>query len=145
MGIELTYKVTYKTIEEIFNESTVAIENVFKYRAADFDGAEEEEEEEEDDEEDGGEAEEEEEEEEEEDEDAVFEPTKKDENLSFGDTNHYCPISLSVKKILVPGNPEFQCKYREKIYRFSSEENRTLFMENPMKFLPSKQNPKVAN
>jgi YHS domain-containing protein len=48
-----------------------------------------------------------------------------------------------LKQVLVPGNPEFQCKYREKIYRFSSEENRALFMENPVKYLPAKKNPEV--
>jgi len=142
-GADVNYKVTFKTNEDIFNESSTLIENMFKYRPADFEGGEEEEEEEEDEEEEGAEGEEEEEEEEELDEDDVFDPTKKDENMNFGDTNHFCPISLSLKQTLVPGNPEFQCKYREKIYRFSSEENRALFMENPVKYLPAKKNPEV--
>ena len=142
IGVEMTYKITFKTNDDIFIESSTLIENMFKYRPAEFEGGEEEEEEDDDDDEEGGEGEEEE-EEEEEDEETVFDPTKKDENIIFGDTNHFCPISLSLKQILVPGNPEFQCKYREKIYRFSSEENKTLFMENPDKYLPTKKNPQV--
>ena len=144
IGVEMTHKVNFKTGDDIFNEASSLIENMFKYRAMDFDGGEEEEEDAEDDEDEEGEEEQEaEEEEEEEDDDDVFDPTAKDKNLLLGDTNHYDPVSLSVKQILMPGNPEFQCKYREKIYRFISEENRAQFMENPEKFLTSKKNPQV--
>jgi YHS domain-containing protein len=141
-GVEMTYKVNFKTHEEVFDEASTLIENMFKYRPMEYDGGDEEEPEEDEDEEEG-EEEEVDEEDEDEDEDDSFDPLLKDKNVQLGDTNHYCPVTLFTKQILTPGNPEFQCKYREKIYRFINEDNRNLFMEHPEKYLPLKKPPQV--
>jgi YHS domain-containing protein len=138
-----------KGVEELGAEAAHNVEKMFKFVAVEFDGAlgEEEGEDEGDEEEEGGGdaggdaggEEEEEEEEEEEDEEKVFDPSVKEKSVSFGETCHYCPVVLSEKGILQPGNPELQLKYRERFYRFSNEEARAAFMENPEKFLPTSQ------
>ena len=129
-----------KGLEEMCVESAQAIEKVFKFSASEFEGGEEEEveeAEEEDDDSGEDEPEEEDEEEEEEDEEKFFDPILKEKNVSFGDTFNYCPVVLLEKGILQPGSPEVQAKYRDRFYRFSSEEARSTFMETPEKFLPT--------
>lgn len=123
-------------------EAATIMEKMFKFQAVEFEGVEEEEpeegEEEEEKEEATGEEEEPEgEEAEEEDEETTFDPSLKEKKISFGETSHYCPVSLHNRFTLVPGNPEIQCKYRERFYRFSSEEARQAFMENPDQYLPN--------
>lgn len=131
-----------KTLDQCVSESSEAMERVFKFTAQDFEGGEEEEqgddeEEEEEDQDNYAEDEDEEEEDEEEDEDKVFDPSVKEKNVSFGETGHYCPVMLQQQFILMPGNPEIQAKYRERYYRFSSEEARTAFIETPDVYLPT--------
>ena len=113
---------------------------MFKYRATEFDAGEGEETVgEEEEEEQQGEEEQENEQEEEEDgdeEEDIFDPILKDKNTQFGETNHYCPVTLHNNGILQPGNPELQAKFREKIYRFANEESKNAFMEKPESFLP---------
>lgn len=130
-----------KGFDEVFLEANLAIEKPFKYRAVEFDGADEEEGEEEEEIDDGDD--EGEEEEDEEGEEEEEDPSLKTKKIQFGDTSVYCPVSLYKRNVLVPGNPEIKCKYREKIYRFASEEYRTLFLETPDVFLSSKKPPTV--
>jgi YHS domain-containing protein len=128
----------FKSPEEICDEAFYSIEKMFKYRANDFDGNEGEEANEGEEEEQGEEEEEEQQEEEEEDEeDDNFDPILKDKKTQFGETNHYCPVTLFNEGILMPGNPELQGKFREKIYRFASEDCKASFLENPEHYLPS--------
>jgi len=76
------------------------------------------------------------EEQEEEDEEESFDPSVKDRKTKFGETGHYCPVSLLSNGVLVPGNAELQARYRERVYRFSSEDNKALFLEDPEAYLP---------
>ena len=46
-------------------------------------------------------------------------------------------MTLYTRKILIPGSPEYQCRYRERFYRFSSEETKKAFFDNPLKYLPT--------
>ena len=39
---------------------------------------------------------------------------------------------------LVPGNTELQAKYRDRVYRFSSEEARAAFLDDPEIYLPKR-------
>lgn len=128
-----------KSIEQLVTESANIVEKMFQFRAVDFDGIEEDEPDENDEEEEEKEEEEEEEfEEGEEDADEnIFDPSLREKKISFGETSHYCPVALHSKYTLVPGNPEIQCKYRERFYRFSSEEAKKEFMDNPLKYLPN--------
>ena len=124
-----------KSLEDCCKEAAISMEKVFKFTAVEFEGGEEDEPEEEE------EGEEEEfdedavEEEDEDDDEENFDPSLKEKNVSFGDASHFCPVSLLKRNILVPGSPEIQCKYRERFFRFSSEENRALFIENPELYL----------
>lgn len=143
IGVERNRKVEFKTYSEILNETSNMMESIFKQKPLDFEGQDEEIEEDEDDEENEGEDDIEEEIDDDENEN-VYDPTLKDKQIRFGDTNHYCPVSLYSRNVLVPGNPEIQCKYREKIYRFSSEESKNMFIENTGRYLPSKEPPTVS-
>ncbi|NXO65847.1 KAD9 kinase, partial [Phainopepla nitens] len=53
----------------------------------------------------------------------------------MGDTNHFCPVSLKENFVLYPGLQEHAAKYREKIYYFSTSENRDKFLENPEEYV----------
>lgn len=130
-----------KPVEELCAEVHTIVEKNYKFVAVEFDGgaeeemgeeAEEGEEEEEEEEVDDGE------EMEEEDEDETFDPSVKDKKTKFGETSHYCPVSFITNSILVPGNVELQVKYRDRVYRFSSEEARNAFMEDPEIYLPKR-------
>ena len=130
-----------KSMDECCEAAANVMEKIFKFSVSDFEGMEEDEAEEE---EEGGEEAGEEEspegedegEEEEEDEDN-YDPSLKDKKQHFGETNYFCPVTLYKRGILVPGNPELQCKYREKIYRFNSEESKQAFFDNPEIYLPN--------
>ncbi|CAF0775596.1 unnamed protein product [Brachionus calyciflorus] len=136
--INKSTKESEKSLEELTFESANIIEKMFKFSAVDFDGIEEEEPEENDEDDDKDDEEEEDfEEGEDEADENIFDPTLKEKKISFGESGHYCPVTLYSKNILVPGNPEYQCKYRERFYRFSSEENKKAFFENPLKYLPN--------
>jgi hypothetical protein len=127
-----------KNVEECCTEAAAAMEKVFRFAAVEFEGVDEAEAEEGEEEEEEGAGEEEQEEEDfdEEEEEDNFDPSQKEKNVQFGETNYFCPVSLHKKNILIPGNPEYQCKYREKIYRFFNEQAKGEFMENPLTFLP---------
>lgn len=55
----------------------------------------------------------------------------------FGESQHFCPVTLKQEEVLCPGNPECAAKYREKVYFFASNEARDSFLENPLTFLPT--------
>jgi len=61
----------------------------------------------------------------------------------LGDTSFYCPVSLTEKGVLWPGDPECSAKYREKIYYFADETAREKFLATPDAFLP-KDSPHVV-
>lgn len=53
----------------------------------------------------------------------------------MGDTKHFCPVSLKENFVLYPGLYEHAAKYREKIYFFSTSENRAKFLKNPEEYV----------
>ena len=160
-------EVSEKSMAECCAEAADAMEKMFAYTALEFDPSEEErvgggaagddddyveEEDEEgngedgdgDDEmnEDGGAGDGE--EDDEDDDDYTYTPANKERNVLLGETSHYCPVSLRDKEMLVPGNPEIQSKYKDKLYRFHSDEARHAFNEDPDAFLPSPRNPQLT-
>jgi len=62
----------------------------------------------------------------------------------LGDTNFYCPVSLTEKNVLLPGDPECSAKFREKIYYFVDEVAREKFLASPEAFLPKDSPPVVS-
>jgi len=64
-------------------------------------------------------------------------------NKPLGDTSFYCPVSLSEKGVLWPGDPECSAKFREKIYYFADEAAREKFLATPESFL-SKDSPPMV-
>ncbi|KGL84237.1 Adenylate kinase 9, partial [Tinamus guttatus] len=57
----------------------------------------------------------------------------------MGDTKHFCPVSLKENFVLYPGLSEHAAKYQEKIYYFSTSENRDKFLENPEEYVAHKE------
>ncbi|NWX87701.1 KAD9 kinase, partial [Nothoprocta ornata] len=57
----------------------------------------------------------------------------------MGDTKHFCPVSLKENFVLYPGDSEHAAKYQEKIYYFSTSENRDKFLENPEEYVAHKE------
>ena len=55
----------------------------------------------------------------------------------WGETRHYCPVALKEQAVLWPGNPELACKYREKVYQFSTQAAKERFILEPKMYLPS--------
>ncbi|KAJ8397628.1 hypothetical protein AAFF_G00436270 [Aldrovandia affinis] len=49
----------------------------------------------------------------------------------LGDSQHFCPVILREKGVLVPCTDECAAKYREKAYYFSSTEARDKFLQTP--------------
>ena len=93
-----------------------------------------------DDEEEGEEGENEEEEEGEEEEVDLF---KRDRKKHLGDTSIYDPVALFEKNVLVPGKPDFILSYNSKTYRFANDDNRSAFLQTPLKYLPITKSPAV--
>ena len=62
----------------------------------------------------------------------------------LGDTNFYCPVSLTERGVLWPGDPECSAKFREKIYYFADESAREKFLATPEAFLPKDSPPVVC-
>uniref|UniRef100_A0A8C5I2P8 Uncharacterized protein n=1 Tax=Gouania willdenowi TaxID=441366 RepID=A0A8C5I2P8_GOUWI len=54
---------------------------------------------------------------------------------TLGDTQHFCPVALQTHNVLWPCGDQIAAKYREKIYYFSSQEAKDLFLQNPAKFV----------
>lgn len=61
----------------------------------------------------------------------------------FGDTAGYCPVSLYNNGVLWKGKEEFQALYDNKLYFLSNEEALDEFLENPRKYIPLKEPPKL--
>ncbi|NWY98177.1 KAD9 kinase, partial [Loxia curvirostra] len=53
----------------------------------------------------------------------------------MGDTKHFCPVSLKEDFVLYPGLQENGAKYKEKIYYFSTSDNRDKFLNNPEEYV----------
>lgn len=140
-------------MDECCEEAVTVMEAPFKLHAFDYEGTGEEEESmeemtmEEGDsgDEDAVDSSEEMGEEEEEEDDLKFDPamSARERRAHLGATCHYCPVTLSTRGVLAPGSLEFQCKYREKMYRFVSDEVRQQFMQAPEKYLPTKRNQRL--
>ena len=62
----------------------------------------------------------------------------------LGDTNFYCPVLLTEKGVLWPGDPECSAKFREKIYYFADDIAREKFLATPEAFLPKDRPPVVS-
>ncbi|UJR31514.1 hypothetical protein I4U23_019003 [Adineta vaga] len=119
-----------KAREELLQESYDALEKQFKYAVLETDDGEEGA----DDEEEGEEGENEEEEEEGEEEEVDL--FKRDRKKHLGDTSIYDPVALFEKNVLVPGKPDFILSYNSKTYRFANDDNRSAFLQTPLKYLP---------
>ena len=145
-----------KTNEEVFQESYDALESIFiylfylfvlknkdlfleqfKYTALETDNTEDD-----IDEEEGENEDEEGEEEAEEEEMDLF---KRDRKKHLGDTNIYDPVALFDKNILLPGKADVILSYNSKIYRFANEDNRTIFLQTPLKYLPINKSPNLPS
>jgi YHS domain-containing protein/thioredoxin-related protein len=48
----------------------------------------------------------------------------------------YCPVILSTEERWIPGNPAYYTMYRGHVFRFSSEEAMTDFLQEPAKYSP---------
>ncbi|XP_030091870.2 adenylate kinase 9 isoform X1 [Serinus canaria] len=132
-------EIAEQTPESLLNQTVQVMEKPFKYygwELSDEDFAEEEQdlaaeaENEEEEEEVEEEEEEEEGEEEEEDEEKI-----KQKKRHMGDTKHFCPVSLKEDFVLYPGLQENGAKYKEKIYYFSTSDNRDKFLNNPEEYV----------
>ncbi|CAF3709748.1 unnamed protein product [Adineta steineri] len=118
-----------KTKDELVQESYDALEKQFKYAPLEMDDTE-----------DGGDAEEEaeegeNEEEAEEGEEEEVDLFKRDKKKHLGDTSIYDPVSLFDKNVLVPGKPDLPVTYNSKTYRFANDDNRSAFLQTPLKYL----------
>ena len=54
---------------------------------------------------------------------------------NWGVTSFYDPVKLYETDILVPGSTEAQVKFKDQIYCFQDNENREVFLANPMKYI----------
>ncbi|CAF3269079.1 unnamed protein product, partial [Rotaria sp. Silwood2] len=68
---------------------------------------------------------------------------KSDRKKHLGDTSIYDPVALFDKNILVPGKPNFTLSYKSKTYRFANEDNRSLLLQTPLKYLTMNKPPKL--
>ncbi|PHJ18580.1 adenylate kinase, partial [Cystoisospora suis] len=57
--------------------------------------------------------------------------------LFYGETGHYCPVSLRRQQWLLPGRPEFPVYIHQKVYFCHDEKTMTLFSIHPAEFIPS--------
>ena len=113
----------------------------YKYTALETDNAEEEVDEEEEDP-DNAEEQEEDEGEGEEEEVDLF---KRDRKKQLGNTSIYDPVALVEKNVLLPGKPDFILAYDGKIYRFANEDNRSVFLQTPLKYIQIAKPPTVTS
>lgn len=49
----------------------------------------------------------------------------------WGDSSTFCPVALHDHEVLWPGNQDFACRYRERLYYLSSEEAKDKFTTKP--------------
>ncbi|ESN97356.1 hypothetical protein HELRODRAFT_85518 [Helobdella robusta] len=64
-------------------------------------------------------------------------------NINMGDSNYFCPVSLSDRNILWPCNGDIRAAYREKVYFFSSEEALEKFLASPQSYVAKKKPLKI--
>ena len=62
---------------------------------------------------------------------------------AWGDSFIFCPVALHDHRVLMPGNQDFACRYREKLYYLSSGEAKDKFTRNPKLYLASSHPLKV--
>ncbi|XP_014663121.1 PREDICTED: adenylate kinase 9-like [Priapulus caudatus] len=133
-----TVDITNNSVEEILREVISKIEGRFKYQAWEYSPLDQEE-----DDEDIGQLMEEYFEQAENGVTQLEDPeTYKSRLIALGDTNRYCPVALTEKNVLYPGNPELSAKFREKTYFFSTEDAKGKFLLSPSAFMPDSDPPK---
>ncbi|CBZ50608.1 hypothetical protein NCLIV_010760 [Neospora caninum Liverpool] len=57
--------------------------------------------------------------------------------IFYGETGHYCPVSLRRQQWLLPGKPECAVSVQQRIYMCCDSRAQTLFSLNPREFMPS--------
>lgn len=70
---------------------------------------------------------------------------KRDRKKHLGDTSIYDPVTLVEKNVLQPGKPDLVLSYDSKTYRFANEENRSTFLQAPLKYLSINKPPTVRS
>ncbi|CAF2033300.1 unnamed protein product [Rotaria magnacalcarata] len=130
-----------KTNEDIFQEAYDALEKQYKYTVIENESNEEEVDEEE---EEAG-AEEESGDDDNEEEEEIVDLFRRDRKKHLGDLNIYDPVALYDKNMLIPGKPDFTLSYKSKTYRFANEDNRSLFLQTPLKYLPTNKPPTLPS
>ncbi|KYK66878.1 putative adenylate kinase [Toxoplasma gondii TgCatPRC2] len=55
----------------------------------------------------------------------------------YGETGHYCPVSLRRQQWLLPGKPEFAVSVQQRIYMCYDRRAKALLSLNPHEFIPS--------
>ena len=68
---------------------------------------------------------------------------KRDRKKHLGDTSIYDPVTLYEKNVLQPGKPDLILSYDAQLYRFANEDNRSAFLQTPLKYLPINKSPAV--
>lgn len=68
---------------------------------------------------------------------------KRDRKKHLGNTSIYDPVGLVEKNVLLPGKPDLFLSYDGKTYRFATEDNRNLFLQTPLKYIPINKPPTV--
>ena len=69
---------------------------------------------------------------------------KSDRKKLLGDTSIYDPVALVKNNVLLPGKPDFILSYLGNVYRFANDENRSAFLQAPMKYLSVDRPPIVG-
>ncbi|KAL1498117.1 hypothetical protein ABEB36_008970 [Hypothenemus hampei] len=55
----------------------------------------------------------------------------------YGETFHFCPITLTENFVLWKGKVEFAAKFNNKTYLLATEEDLNKFLDEPMKYIPT--------
>ncbi|PFH36252.1 hypothetical protein BESB_044440 [Besnoitia besnoiti] len=58
-------------------------------------------------------------------------------SVFYGETGHYCPVSLRRQQWLLPGDPEFAVSVQQRIYLCRDASAKALFSLHPGEFIPS--------
>ena len=64
---------------------------------------------------------------------------------NWGETQHYCPVSLCLDDLMRPGSAEFAAKYRGHVYYIANAEYQEKFIANPLAYLPKNGIAKVGD
>ena len=54
---------------------------------------------------------------------------------AWGNSSIFCPVALHDLNVLWPGNQDFACRYRERLYYLSTTEAKDKFTTNPNLYL----------